>query len=324
MSEQRQPRAGRFGFGELPPPAASGKATTAVVLGLASLLCGLVGPIAVFLGIAALAEIGRSQGRVGGKGKAVTGLVLGGFSTFLFFVLFPLAILLPAVLAAREAARRSMSSGHLKQIVVGMHNYHDVYNTLPMTGSLDPQAGVHLSWRARLLPFIEHMAEYEQLDFSQPWDAPPNARLHDQMPATYGQPGKEAERRKTQYVTFTYDGRLGPSAPDPTFSHAQAWFHPRQARPMSACLDGTANTILAVEADPERAVPWLKPADLALDPSRPKAGVGNNRPGGFLAVMGDGSVRFISNKIDDPTMLKLILCDDGHSLTAEALDPRTK
>ena len=42
-----------------------------------------------------------------------------------------IALLLPAVQSAREAARRSQSLGHMKQIVLALHNYHDANGTFP-------------------------------------------------------------------------------------------------------------------------------------------------------------------------------------------------
>jgi len=62
-----------------------------------------------------------------------------------------IALLLPAVQAAREAARRSQCLNNLKQIGLGMHNYHDIHKTL-MVGAYACCWG---TWKVALLPFIE-------------------------------------------------------------------------------------------------------------------------------------------------------------------------
>ncbi len=315
-----------LGTSPVSSPASSGKATTALIMGLGSLFCTLAGPIALLFGLSALKEINASQGRMGGKGAALTGVVLGGIATFMLVAVIPLtlvALLIPAVGAAREAARQSMSSGHLKQIGLGMHNYHDVYKAIPLAGSPEPALGVNMSWRVRLLPFIEQMPMHDKIDYTKAWDAAPNDQFHAQMPqSVYGQPGNESERKRTQYVVFAHEGPLGAAAPNPRFAYGQTWFHPTEGMGFRDSIDGSMNTIMVVEADADRAVPWMKPADLALDPKNPKAGIGNYRPGGFLVVMGDGSTRFISNKIDDETMLKLILCNDRMTVDVDSLDPR--
>ena len=72
------------------------------------------------------------------------------------------ALLLPAVQAAREAARRMQCGNHLKQIGLGLQNYHDVFNSLPYgarsrRGS-DPLTFTNLwgpSWYVGILPFCE-------------------------------------------------------------------------------------------------------------------------------------------------------------------------
>jgi prepilin-type processing-associated H-X9-DG protein len=78
------------------------------------------------------------------------------------------ALLLPAVQQAREAARRMQCSNNLKQIGLGMHNYHDTFKKLPY-GSYNlredwPANGSN--WRSLILPFIEQKTVHDNLTFS--------------------------------------------------------------------------------------------------------------------------------------------------------------
>jgi prepilin-type N-terminal cleavage/methylation domain-containing protein/prepilin-type processing-associated H-X9-DG protein len=70
------------------------------------------------------------------------------------------ALLLPAVQVAREAARRMRCQNNLKQIGLASHNHHDVVGELPRAFS--PNTG--LSWHVYILPYIEQQALYNNID----------------------------------------------------------------------------------------------------------------------------------------------------------------
>ncbi|WP_010588060.1 DUF1559 domain-containing protein [Schlesneria paludicola] len=108
-----------------------------------------------------------------------------------------IALLLPAVQQAREAARRTQCKNNLKQIGLGMHNYHDVYNVFPMgymgvpalTSTPTPCSGVNnvivkattggatgitfsstgqgWGWGVFVLPYLDQANLYNQLNVGQ-------------------------------------------------------------------------------------------------------------------------------------------------------------
>lgn len=83
------------------------------------------------------------------------------------------ALLLPAVQAAREAARRSSCSNNLKQLGLAIHNHEDVHKGLPLNQSYVGQTGQwdnnqpHFSWIAHVLPFMEQGPLHNQINFTQ-------------------------------------------------------------------------------------------------------------------------------------------------------------
>ena len=78
-----------------------------------------------------------------------------------------IALLLPAVQAAREAARRMQCSNHQKQWGLALHNFHDVHDAFPKLGDRDLHTWT-FSVQAKLLPFIEGQNIYADIDFKEP------------------------------------------------------------------------------------------------------------------------------------------------------------
>ncbi|MDG3003870.1 DUF1559 domain-containing protein [Paludisphaera mucosa] len=101
----------------------------------------------------------------------------GGFTLIELLVVIAIiavliALLLPAVQSAREAARRSQCVNNLKQIGLGLHNYHSANNAFPMGGTKSPMSpdmtyGTWSNWsvQGQLLPFVEQTPVYNAANF---------------------------------------------------------------------------------------------------------------------------------------------------------------
>lgn len=133
-----------------------------------------------------------------------------------------IALLLPAVQAAREAARRSQCTNNLKQITLGLLNYHQTHGRFPPPGFSSNQA----SWLVVLLPFIEQKPLFDQFNFNQgTYTAPDKIRVAANAVPIYFCPSstEETDRRSgysaevwpagssTRVYAAHYFGVLGPN-----------------------------------------------------------------------------------------------------------------
>jgi len=315
----------RFGEADENPrvEGTSGKAIAAVVFGVLSLcLSILAGVPAIILGVLGLNDISRSRGRLGGRGAAITGIVLGAVGTVLMGPVL-IASLLFSVQKVRGAAERIQSANNLRQQSLAMMNYVDTNGRLPPAVVYGRNGEPLYSWRVLLLPYLEEDNLYRRFHLDEAWDSPNNKPLSALMPKAFRDPGDTApEKGMTHYQVFD-----GPGAPFDSSARPLAPFKPNGAFPqglqMSArqlgfggFTDGIQNTFLIVETpDP---VPWTSPQDLRFGPNVPLPTLARPSRNGFNAAYADGSVRLVPSSISDQTLRALITPNGGEMVGKDA------
>jgi prepilin-type processing-associated H-X9-DG protein len=206
------------------------------------------------------------------------------------------ALLLPAVQAAREAARRMQCTNNMKQILLAIHNHHDVHNVLPPLYTVDANGKPLHSWRVQLLPYLGYQVIYVAIRRDEPWDSEHNRQFHNMRIPAYTCPSNPNQG-------CTYVGIVGEG------------FKPG-TRTFAAITDGMSNTLAIIEV--KEGFCWMDPtADITLDElvKGINAGgrMGSFHPGGCNIGMFDGSVRFISDTIDKAVLRALGTIAGGES-----------
>lgn len=218
------------------------------------------------------------------------------------------ALLLPAVQAAREAARRNDTLARLRDFAIAMQNHHDTKGKFPAHASYDADGKPLLSWRVHLLPFMEEVELYREFHLDEPWDSEHNKQLIAKMPEAFQSSSSPLNRAegKTLFVAPIGPGYVMDGTKDGVG--------------MRGIPDGSSKTIVIVEADPDKAVIWTKPDDLQVDLENPAAGLGKLRQGVFMAAFVDGHAATVSTSID-PDIIKALFTRNGREVIQQDLNP---
>src|SRR5262245_2120539 len=125
------------------------------------------------------------------------------------------AMLLPAVQAAREAARRIQCQSHQKQLALGVQNYSDSLRAYPASGivdtdipSYDSKSGSMISWAVLILPFIQQKNLHEQFNFKVSVLAQPAADPQAAQVPVFRCPSDAAKGLFFQDAALTNNRRL--------------------------------------------------------------------------------------------------------------------
>jgi hypothetical protein len=198
-------------------------------------------------------------------------------------VLFVAAFLPLAAERVQESAARSQSCNNLKQIAMTVQGFADANGgRLPPVNGEPASLGIEgHSWRVHVLPWVECNSLYSRAKEQRlQWDDPGILVDHKVFAPQF--PGRPSTPKMTYYRVFVGKGAMfdGPNA--------------------RLCL----NKILVVEA--AQAVPWTKPEELEYDPDKSLPPLGGLWRNGFLAVYGDGDVRFFPKDVDEATLRSAI------------------
>jgi prepilin-type processing-associated H-X9-DG protein len=246
---------------------------------------------------------GFAPAKSGGGGIGILAVVLGGCLVSSVCVIgILIALLLPAVQAAREAARRMQASNHLKQLGLAMQNYHDVYSCLPPAVVTDDDGNALYSGRVLLLPFMEQQALYDAFDKTKAWDSPENLPLSQTDIITFQDPS--ATKRVPGQTDFLFVVGKGTAL---EIQGGNGW----PTLSMANILDGTSNTMYMVDVK-NTGISWAEPRDLTV--SAPMALPPGNHPGGNMAVFFDGHTSMVPTNISPQTIRSLSTAAGGEQI----------
>jgi hypothetical protein len=235
-------------------------------------------------------------------------------------------LLLPAVQAAREAARKVQCKNNLRQIGIGLHHYHDALHSLP-TGCIEwrgwggPRTKRQFAWSALLLPFLEQANLHQQIDFGKPFDAPENAAAAARRLPVYICPSaiqREMRRGPTHYGGLFGETLVDAPRTDGVFLYDRSITF-RDVR------DGLSNTLAVSEDVGGPDGEWINGNNVFVQSggiNDPQAWVGDNEirsqhTGGAMLLFTDSHVRFLSESIDLQLLGSLITRASGETLAGD-------
>jgi len=191
---------------------------------------------------------------------AISLFIARSWSLAVFFAVVTLcsiviALLLPAISCAREAARQMQCANQLKQIALALQNYKEANKCFPPACIADKDGKPMHSWRVLILPYLDEEPLYNQYNFNEPWNGPNNKELLANRPRVFACPSDE--RANSQNATCTsYIAVVGEKT---------AWNNCIAKNPNGNDLREKQDSSVLVIESAGANIGWTEPRDLSVD-----------------------------------------------------------
>jgi hypothetical protein len=192
-------------------------------------------------------------------------------------------MLMEAIEQARQAANAAVDMNRLRQAALAAYNYESAFREMPFVSDKD-QTSAELSWRVRILPFIEEAPIYEAIDRSEGPQSSANQPFAERMPAVFGKDST--------------------SMSDIAFIETE-----KPVKRLAEITDGTSNTFMLLQY--KAGQPWLSPKNLSVDEAV-KLYMGLAEGETLLAARYDGSVQKLAKgEMTEEEFRSALIPDDG-------------
>ena len=198
---------------------------------------------------------------------------------------------LPAIVSQQKGSAQTKLN--LRMIGLACHNYESAFNQFP-TDIVDANGKPLLSWRVKILPFIEQQNLADLIRMDEPWDSEHNKKFLKQIPEVFRSTGVGDGMTTLRGI----GGKQG------------SFLQGLRGVNFGDMTDGSSNTVWTVDASKEFAVEWLKPGALDAETVDVEKLFGNRHR--MLAGFGDGSVQRLPRGIGPEKIRHLFTIADGN------------